>query len=155
MKPYPTTILFNQQMLPQITTVADHLTLTYRPDLEVLIARWRRPVTLAELQAGYRALADEAERYGVGRWLLDTRALTLSQEAGRWVNDTFYPTLAARFNRPLRLAYMIPPDSRRQLRTDAEMAALLTRFQETMASYQFQLFDQEGDAQRWLAALAT
>ena len=139
-------------MLPQILTVADNLTLTYRPDLEVLIARWSRPVTLEELQVGYRTLADEAERRGTVRWLLDTRALTVNAEAGRWVNDHFYPTLAARLGRPLRMAYMVLPDSHRQLRTNAELAALLTRFQESMASYNFQLFDQEGDAQRWLAA---
>jgi hypothetical protein len=138
-------------MLPQTLAVADHLTLTYRPDLEVLIARWTRPVVLEELQAGYRALADEAERCSSTRWLLDTRTLVISSEAGRWVNDVFYPTLAARFGRPLRMAYMVPPDSQRRLSTDSEMAALFERFQENMFPYLFQLFDQEGDAQRWLA----
>jgi hypothetical protein len=142
-------------MQPRKLTVADHLSLTYRPDLEVLIARWLRPVTLAELQAGYQALADEAERCNTVRWLLDTRALSVSTEAGRWVNDSFYPTLANRFVQPVRMAYMIPPGSQQLLRTDAEMAELLSRFQETMTSYCFKLFDQEGDAQRWLAASTT
>ncbi|UOG74224.1 hypothetical protein MTX78_19140 [Hymenobacter tibetensis] len=139
-------------MQPQTLTVADHLALTYRPDLEVLIARWRRPVSLSELQAGYYALADEAERCGTVRWLLDTRALTISIEAGQWVNDSFFPTLATRFHQPLRMAYMVPPDSQRRLQTDAEMASLLSRFEKAMFSYCFKLFDQEGDAQRWLAA---
>ena len=142
-------------MQPQTSVVADHLSLTYRPDLGVLIARWQRPVTLEELQIGYRALADEAERVGTVRWLLDTRALTLSKEAGQWVNDMFYPTLASRFNQPLRMAYMVPPDSQRLLRTDAEMAALLNRFEQSMYPYCFQLFDQEGEAQSWLATPIT
>jgi hypothetical protein len=138
-------------MLPETLSVADHLTLTYRPDLEVMIARWQRLVTLEELQVGYRCLADEAERRNTVRWLLDTRALAISAEAGRWVNDVFYPTLAARFHRPVRMAYMVPPGSRRQLQTDAEMIELLKRFQKSMHPYVFQLFDQEGDAQRWLS----
>jgi len=139
-------------MTPHNTVVADHLRLTYRPDLEVLIARWSRPVTLEELQVGYRALADEAEQRKAVRWLLDTRALEISAEAGRWVNDSFYPTLASRFDRPLRMAYMVPPGSKYRLQTETEMADLLARFQETMFPYQFQLFDQEGDAHCWLAA---
>lgn len=138
-------------MLPETLPVADHLTLTYRPDLEVLIARWQRHVTLNELQAGYRCLADEAERRNTVRWLLDTRALTVSADAGRWVNDVFYPTLAARFNRPVRMAYMVPPGSRLLLQADTEMTELLVRFQKSMHPYVFQLFDQEGEAQRWLA----
>lgn len=138
-------------MLPETLSVADHLLVTYRPDLEVLIARWQRPVTLHELQIGYRSLADEAERCNTVRWLLDTRALAINAEAGRWVNDVFYPTLAARFNRPVRMAYMVPPGTRRQLQTNAEITQLFTRFQKSMYPYIFQLFDQEGDAQRWLA----
>ena len=142
-------------MQPQISTISDHLSLTYRPDLGVLIARWQRPVTLEELQVGYRALADEAERVGTVRWLLDTRALTVSKEAGQWVNDMFYPTLAGRFNQPLRMAYMVPPDSRHLLRTDVELASLLNRFEQTMYPYCFQLFDHEGEAQSWLATPIT
>ena len=138
-------------MRPETLAVADHLTLTYRPDMEVLIARWKRPVTLEELQVGYRCLADEAERCNTVRWLLDTRPLAISTEAGRWVNDVFYPTLAARFDRPVRMAYMIPPGSRHQLQTNTEMTELLVRFQQSMHPYVFELFDQEGDAQRWLA----
>jgi hypothetical protein len=138
-------------MLPETLSIGNHLTLTYRPDLEVLIARWHRYVTLTELQLGYRSLADEAERRNTVRWLLDTRALSINAEAGRWVNDVFYPTLAARFNRPVRMAYMVPPGTRRQLQTDAEITQLFDRFQKTMYPYIFQLFDQEGDAQRWLA----
>ncbi|HEX8428512.1 STAS/SEC14 domain-containing protein [Hymenobacter sp.] len=139
-------------MLPQTCTIADHLLLTYRPDMGVLIARWQRPVSLSELQAGYRAVADEAERHSAVRWLLDTRALTVSAEAGRWVNDVFYPALVTRFSQPLRMAYMVPPDSQRLLRTDAEMAMLLSRFEQNMFPYCFQLFDQEGEAQSWLAS---
>ncbi|WP_022822184.1 hypothetical protein [Hymenobacter norwichensis] len=138
-------------MLPETLLIADHLTLTYRPDLEVLIARWHRYVTLNELQLGYRSLADEAERRSTVRWLLDTRALSINAEAGRWVNDVFYPTLAARFNRPVRMAYMVPPGTRQQLQTNVEITRLFDRFQKTMYPYIFQLFDQEGDAQRWLA----
>jgi len=135
--------------------VADHLALNYRPDLEVLIARWRRSVSLVELQEGYHCLADEAERHGTMCWLLDVRQLTVSAEAGSWVGEVFYPLLVARFGRPLHLAYLIPPESRRLLRTDAEMAALLAEFEQNQEQgCHFYLFDQEGDAYRWLEAAA-
>lgn len=136
----------------QTATIADHLSLTYCSNLSVLIARWLRPVTLEELQVGYRALADEAERMGTVRWLLDTRVLEVSEEAGRWVNDLFYPTLAARFNQALRMAYLIEPDRQHLLRTDPEMAALLQQFEQTMFPYCFQLFSQEGEALNWLVS---
>jgi hypothetical protein len=134
------------------TTVADHLAFNYRPDLRVLIARWRRSVSLPELQDGYHRLADEAERHAATCWLLDVRQLMVSIEAGSWVGDVFYPLLAARFGCPLYLAYLLPPESRRLLRTNAEMAALLSKFEQNQHQQcYFRLFDQEGDAYHWLA----
>jgi hypothetical protein len=129
------------------------MALHHRPDLQVLILRWARPVTLAEFQAGFHQLANAAEQHHSFCWLLDMRELLISLETGTWLQHHGYPALAKRLGCAFYLAYLLSPASSRLLRTNPDMAALLADLQRhSPAGCHFQLFDQEGDAQQWLAS---
>jgi hypothetical protein len=52
---------------------APGLTLAYRPDLGLVIARWQREVTPTELQSGYLAIRATADEAQCSQWLLDLR----------------------------------------------------------------------------------
>lgn len=47
--------------------VQDFLEISYRSDLNLLVARWLRPIELSEMQRGYDLLLD----VGSGWWMLD------------------------------------------------------------------------------------
>ena len=53
--------------------VDDFLDISYRADLDVLMARWLRPVELPELQAGYEQILAAAQAGAGRRWLGDVR----------------------------------------------------------------------------------
>jgi hypothetical protein len=52
---------------------APSLTLAHRPDLGLVIARWQREITPAELRTDYLAIRAAADAAGCGHWLLDLR----------------------------------------------------------------------------------
>ena len=94
----------------------DFLHLAYRPDLHLLVGRWRRPVSGAELRRGYRAMLAAAEAAGCPRWLVDVRGRGLPDAAAaRWLAGTFLPQLPARLAGPLCLAYLVGPRHRAPL----------------------------------------
>jgi hypothetical protein len=133
--------------------VADYMVLHHRPDLHVLILRWTRPVTLTEFQDGFHRLAEEAEQHHSFHWLLDMRELLVSLDTGIWLQQEGYPALARRLSRTFHLAYLLSPTSSHLLRSNPDMAALLADLQQGCPSFcRFQLFDQEGKAQQWLAS---
>lgn len=87
------------------------LTLLYRPDLGLVIARWQRETTPAELRHDYvaiRALADEAR---CGQWLLDLRRREDVTEplVNVWFGHEFAPSLRGRYEAPARLAFLVSP----------------------------------------------
>lgn len=91
--------------------LAPGLTLAYRPDLALVIARWQREITPAELQSGYlaiRAVADEAQ---CGQWLLDLRRRddVIEPAVNAWFSRDFAPSLRGRYGRPARLAFLVSP----------------------------------------------
>ena len=53
--------------------VDDFLDISYRADLDVLVARRLRPVELPELQAGYEQMLAAAQAGAGRRWLVDVR----------------------------------------------------------------------------------
>lgn len=98
----------------------DFLTITYRADLDVLVARWLRPLELAEMRRGYDALLVEALRGGHRRWLLDVRRrLNTHQIGAQWMVSTFLPQLGPRLGGRTRLAYLLAPQYLRDEAADA------------------------------------
>lgn len=91
--------------------VAPGLTLAHRPDLGLVIARWQREVSSAELQSGYlaiRAVADEAR---CGQWLLDLRRRedVIEPAVNAWFGGEFAASLRGRYAGPARLAFLVSP----------------------------------------------
>ncbi len=87
------------------------LDLLHRPDLPVLIARWHREVSPAELRAGYEALLVAADAAACGRWLLDLRRREDLTEptVNAWFSQTFAPGLRGRYPEAVRLAFLVSP----------------------------------------------
>lgn len=105
-------------MIPQVLPTPDYLTATYRPDLDVLVVRWRRPTTLEELHEAYYLLLDSAAALPCPYWLLDVRGRDGSNKNNiQWMIDNFYPLLAQRFTRRVYLAYLFAPSHLRDLET--------------------------------------
>lgn len=91
-------------------SVEDFLTVSYRADLEVLLARWQRPIELAEMQRGYEALLAAAVAGGYRRWLLDVRRRFDTHRIGaQWMVSTLLPQLGPRLGGRTRLAYLLAP----------------------------------------------
>ena len=134
----------------------DTYTLTYRPDLHVVILRWLQPDTLAESQRSYEAALALAREHGCGNWLLDSRRcgpLDLFETA--WLTRDFFPTVVARLNpRPLRLAVFSSLQRWEQMRHDASVAPAVQAAIAATQPYEVGLFMMEADAVAWLQAPA-
>jgi len=104
-------------------TLADFLEITYRPDLDVLVARWLRPIELAELQRGYEAMLEAAAADPTAprrRWLLDVRRRLNTHLIGaQWMASTLLPQLGPRLGGRTRLAYLLVPTFLRDEAADA------------------------------------
>ena len=102
------------------TAIADFLTISYRSDLDVLVARWLRPIELAEMEQGYWALLAEAELHQCRRWLLDVRRRRNTHQIGAsWMVRTLLPELEPRLGGRSRLAYLLMPEYLRDVAADA------------------------------------
>lgn len=135
-------------MLPEMLTASACLDLTYRADLQLLVARWRRQATTEELQATYFALLEAAVAKSCPRWLLDVRGRADSNAAyTAWMMTVFFPQLPQHFREPVRLAYLFAPNHLRELETD-ERVPPLTWFDDK--PYRVQRFVEEAAAVRWL-----
>ncbi len=98
----------------------DFLDITYRPDLDVLVARWLRPINLSEMRRGYDALLVEALKGCRQRWLLDVRRRLNTHLVGaQWMVSTFLPQLGPRLGGRTRLAYLLGPEYLRDEAADA------------------------------------
>jgi len=100
--------------------VQDFLEISYRPDADLLLGRWLRPIELAELQRGYELLLDAAVAGGCRRWLLDVRRRQNTHQVGAaWMVGTLLPQLAPRLGGRTRLAYLMAPAYLRDAAADA------------------------------------
>ncbi|RSK31217.1 hypothetical protein [Hymenobacter metallilatus] len=98
----------------------DYLHIQYRSDLDVLLVRWMRLVTLAELQQGYRHLLEVAAQHQCRFWLLDARRrFNTDREGAAWMVTSFLPTLQARLGGRTYLAYLLVPVIMRDAEADA------------------------------------
>ncbi|QKG54123.1 hypothetical protein [Hymenobacter sp. BRD67] len=103
-----------------LTHLDDFLAISYRADLDVLVARWLRPIELAEMTRGYEALLDAAASGRHRRWLLDVRRrLNTHQIGAQWMVSTLLPQLELRLGGHTRLAYLLAPLYLRDTAADA------------------------------------
>lgn len=90
--------------------VEDFLEISYRADLDLLVARWLRPIELPQLQRGYGLLLEAALAGNCRRWLLDVRRrLNTHQLGASWMVSTFLPQLGPVLGGRTRLAYLLAP----------------------------------------------
>ena len=123
------------------------LDLLHRPDLPVLIARWHREVSPAELRAGYEALLVAADAAACGRWLLDLRRREDLTEptVNAWFSQTFAPALRGRYPEAVRLAFLVSP-----LRAGQPVMAVVSAAD---ADCEIATFIDEAAAHDWLARM--
>jgi len=125
--------------------LADLVELTYRNDLNVLLARWLRPLSSPELWQSYEALLDTAALHQCRFWLLDLRRRGISTEDDtQWVLETFLPRLAPRLGGRVYLAFLVAPPHLASV--DQENGAPLV----SNAQCHVRLFTDEGLATAWL-----
>ena len=73
----------------------DFLVLRYRADLHLLVGRWQRPVSAAEVRQGYQAMLRAACQTKCPYWQLDLRGRNAPDAATRlWLTAEFLPHLA-------------------------------------------------------------
>ncbi|GAA3918700.1 hypothetical protein [Hymenobacter algoricola] len=130
------------------------LDLQYRPDLDLLTARWRHDSSFADLQAEYEARLAAGRAHHATRWLVDVRrrdAPTL--EASEWVAQQWLPrAVATMAPARLRLAYFILPAQAEMLRTNTAIQPLVHEALARIHDYEMEIFHNEGEAVGWLLA---
>lgn len=147
----------------------DFLALTYRPDLHLLVGRWQRPVTGAELRQGYRATLALAQAVGCPYWQLDLRGRNAPDaDARRWLTQQFVPALATQLGEPAYLGYLLSPQLLGEMQANEAALNAAARLVAAVAApagpaQQVAFFAEEGALTAWLtqcqhrrpAALAT
>jgi hypothetical protein len=127
----------------------DFLQITFRPELQVLVVRWMRQTTPAEMQQGYHALLAEAASQHCWLWLIDARRRANANQAGtQWMMQAFFPQLAAQVGHKVYLAYLFAPQHLADLEADSTVPSL-TYFDGR--PYQVQRFTEELPAMQWLS----
>ncbi|MDQ2772129.1 MAG: hypothetical protein M3Y54_16710 [Bacteroidota bacterium] len=100
--------------------VEDFLEISYRADLDVLVARWLRPVELPELQQGYEGILEAARAGDARRWLLDVRRRFNTHQVGaQWMVSSLLPRLDPTLGGRSRLAYLLVPEYLRDEAADS------------------------------------
>ncbi|NVO31188.1 hypothetical protein [Hymenobacter lapidiphilus] len=90
--------------------VDDFLDISYRADLDMLVARWLRPVDLPELQAGYEQILLTSQARICRRWLIDVRRRYNTHQMGaHWMVSNLLPRLGPLLGGRTRLAYLLAP----------------------------------------------
>lgn len=118
---------------------ADFLELRYRADLQLLVARWHRPVSTAELRQGYYAILRLAREVNCACWQVDLRSRNAPAEADRrWLTDEFLTSAAQRLDGPVCLGYLLTPKLLAQLGGP------------TASTNQVAFFSEEGPLTAWL-----
>lgn len=86
------------------------LDISYRADLDVLVARWLRPVDLPELQTGYEQILTASQARNCRRWLIDVRRRYNTHQMGaHWMMSSLLPRLGPALGGRTRLAYLLAP----------------------------------------------
>jgi hypothetical protein len=136
-------------MTSSITFSPDSFSLTYLPDERLLIGRWLRPVSLADIKTHYAALLEVAQAHDNCRhWLLDVRRRQLNDPAVvQWFGQEFSPKLPALLDQPVVIAYfsMVNQDFASE---DPNLWENIK--QGAMQGSRYCYFNQESEALAWL-----
>lgn len=129
--------------------------ITFRPDLNVMVVRWHTQADMAVVQADYAAMLAAAEASSFTDWLLDVcRREVVTAELSAWVSREFYPIAVARLSpRRLRMAVLSSPALTEAYRTDPEQKKHVAYSTDPARPYDIRLFDDEGQAMSWLSPL--
>ena len=123
---------------------ADFLELRYRPDVQFLVARWRRPVSAAELRQGYYAILRLAREVNCTCWKVDLRSRNAPDEADRrWLTADFLTSAAQRLDGPVCLGYLLSPSLLAQMGSP------------TASTNRVAFFSEEGPLTDWLMQCQT
>ena len=130
------------------TYASDTFTIDYRPEQHLLIGRWLRPVSLAEIKTHYAALLAAAVAHGNCRhWLLDVRRRHIADAAAiAWFAD-FSQQLPEALGQPVALAYFAMVDQSEA----TENAGLRENMRQgAVQGNRYCYFNQESEALTWL-----
>ena len=135
-------------MPPAATYSPDSFTLDYRPEQHLLIGRWLRPVSLAEIKTHYAALLAAALAHGHCRhWLLDVRRRHIADAAAlAWFAD-FSRQLPEALGQPVALAYFAMVD---QSGADANTGLRDNMRQGAVQGNSDRYVNQDNEALAWL-----
>ncbi|UOG74223.1 hypothetical protein MTX78_19135 [Hymenobacter tibetensis] len=135
-----------------IVPYTEYLNLSYRPDLQLVVLRWLRDASLAELKVAHQAALELALRHQVTNWFVDVRRRqAVNSNNTRWVADDFLPQAALLLlPRILRVAYLTSPSRQHIIDTTPEMYSTVERAQGTSQPYLLRSFLDEAVAMAWL-----
>ncbi len=127
-------------------------TITYRPDLGLLIVRWHQDAALPVLPADYRAMLDVAREHGCARWLLDVRRREGADPAlSACASTTFYPLAAEKLApRRLLLAVLTSSYIYDRFHNDPAQRQYVDYILAPERPFLTRVFADEGPATRWL-----
>jgi hypothetical protein len=130
-------------------------TISFRPDLKVMVVRWHTHVPMEVVQADYAQMLAAAEASGFSDWLLDVRRREkVTGELSAWVSLEFNPHAVARLApRRLRMAVLSSPALTEAYRTDPDQKKYVAYSTDPARPYDIRLFNDEGAAMSWLTPL--
>jgi hypothetical protein len=124
----------------------DSVELLYRPELQILMARWLRPVAAPELVHGYEATLLKAKQHRARYWLLDVRGRgPASEDDTEWVLTEFFPRLHQQLGGRVYVCFLLAA-SQLSAAEQEDGAPLVSNEQ-----YHVRLFTAETPAMAWLS----
>ena len=129
-----------------------YISVTFRSDLTLLIVRWLRDVSQAELQQGYADVLALAVEHQARHWLVDSRRRTQSNEQMvTWLSEEYLPTISPQIrHQPIYLACLVAATWQPATAGATPLAVLAQAPFQASHRYQIQLFGDEGAAMQWL-----
>ncbi|MBT9392385.1 hypothetical protein KLP40_04350 [Hymenobacter sp. NST-14] len=126
----------------------DYLDLSYRSDLNFIVARWLRPVSGSETRQGYQLIVEAGQACQCPYWLLDgRRRQPADAETTHWGLHEFFPRLHVALGQPVFMSQLLSPTY--QALTDAQPAFQQAE-QAPAQTYRMQRFNDETRAVHWL-----
>ncbi len=124
------------------------LTITHRPDLDILVGRWSYQPEASQLSDAYARLTRQALACGCRFWLQDIRSRTLNDpHTTQWLLNEYFPEMANQLGGRLAVAYLTSPSL-------MESIVNGPGFKEpngyASSPFTIAFFGTEGEALRWL-----
>lgn len=130
---------------------AEYLSLSYRPDLRMVVLRWLRDASLPEVQLGHQAALHLAQQHGAAHWFVDVRRrVAVHSSHTRWIIDDFLPQAATLLPAPLRIGYLMSPSRQNNITERTDLQEVMHRLQLPTLPYSLRAFLDESSAMAWL-----